>query len=149
MLKAILCYSKKIPIPDQAFSSQSYHLSLETEIAEGLGQDKIQQKIHDTFELVKTSVEQELQAGRGQKDAVPVVGNKADGERSTFAAGKATNRQIKFVLDLCRDRDRPISLNELNAQVKQLYGVDSLYSLSKADASKLVESLKRDQRKAA
>lgn len=144
MLKAILSYSKKIPIPNQAFSSQSYHLSLETEISEGLGQDKIQQKIHDTFELVKTSVEQELQAGRGQKEPVE---NKAGGEHKEFSPGKATNRQLKYLTDLARERN--ITLNQLNEQVKELYGVESIYALSKGDASKLVDSLRKDQKKAA
>jgi len=149
MLKAVLTYSKKIPVAGQQYSSQSYHLSLESEISEGLSAGQIQQKLHDTFELVKNSVEHELQAGRGQREtpAEPAADSKASGERREFSPGKATNKQLKYLTDLARERN--ITLNELTEQVKEIYHVDSIYSLSKGDASKLVESLKREQRKAA
>jgi len=148
MLKAVLTYSKKIPVAGQQFSSQSYHLSLESEISEGLSAGQIQQKIHDTFELVKNSVEQELQSGRGQREqSAPAAENKAGEERKEFSPGKATNKQLKYLTDLARERN--ITLNALTDQVKELYHVDSIYGLSKGDASKLVESLKREQRKAA
>ena len=148
MLKAVLTYSKKIPVAGQQYSSQSYHLSLESEISEGLSAGQIQQKIHDTFELVKTSVEQELQSGRGQREqSAPAADNRAGNERRDLPQGKASNKQIKYITDLARERN--ITLNVLTEQVKELYHVDSIYGLSKGDASKLVESLKREQRKAA
>jgi hypothetical protein len=142
MLKAILSYSKKIPA-DGPYSSQSYHLSLETEIPDGQPQDRIQQKIHDTFELVKASVEQELQNGNGRKD----VQSAAQSTGHDAQQGKATNRQLKYLTDLARERN--ISLTQLNEQVRDLYHVDSIYALSKADASKLVDSLRKDHKKAA
>lgn len=145
MLKGIISYSKKVWSESDS-SSQGYSLSLETELPSAMGADTIQKSIHDTFELVKNSVEQELQAGRGQKEA-PAAASKAGGERRDLAVGKASNKQIKYITDLARERN--ITLNQLTEQVKGLYKVDSIYGLSKGDASKLVESLKRDQRQAA
>jgi len=142
MLKAVVAYSKKVPAETE-YSSQGYSLSLETEIPE-TDSKSIQARLHTTFELVKTSVEQELQNGNGHT----VAKSAAQPAQQDMLQAKATNRQIKYLTDLARERN--ITLAELNAEVRKLYGVDGIYSLSKADASKLVESLKRDQpRKAA
>ncbi len=144
MLKAIVSYSKKVPA-EAEYSSQGYSLSLETEIPD-TDAKAIQAKLHNTFELVKASVEQELANGNGKKPVAPVVeNNEVTGRNSVIS--KATNRQLKFLSDLARERG--ITLAELNAKVQELYGVDGIYSLSKADASKLVDSLRKDTRKAA
>lgn len=146
MLKAVLNYSKKIPVPDSEYSSQGYSLSLETEIPE-TDPKAIQERIHLTFELVKASVEQELSNGKAKTTPVPEVPeNHIDAPRGV---DKASPRQVKFVMDLAIQRQ--ISLSELNAHVKELYGVGSIYDLTKRDASKLVDVLKKtpERRKAA
>lgn len=144
MLKAILSYSKKIPVTGQQYSSHSYHLSLETEMSEGLGHAAIQQKLHDTFELVKTAVEHELEGG--SKAVKPVETAKAEAT-SAGSVIKASNRQVKLIMDLARERN--ITLAQLNAEVAKLYKVTSVYEISKTNASRLVESLMSAQRKAA
>jgi hypothetical protein len=147
MLKAILSYSKKIPVVGQQYSSHSYHLSLETEMSEGLGHDAIQRKLHDTFELVKTAVEHELE-GSKQSAVKPVEARTAEAPRSTEpVVGKASNKQIKYITDLAREQNIPLA--ELNSQVLKLFGVDSVYALTKGDASKMLDSLRTDHRKAA
>ena len=51
MLKAIVSYSKKIPVPDSQYSSQGYSLSLETELPE-TDLAAIQTRLSETFDLV-------------------------------------------------------------------------------------------------
>jgi len=140
MLKAIVSYSKKIPVPDSEFSSQGYSLSLETEIPES-DPGAIQNKLHQTFQLVKDQVEHELASGNGN-------GNGHAGKPSDTGAQpanrpatgeKASNKQIKFITDLATQRG--MSLSDLNADVRKRYGVDGLYDLNRKQASGLLDEL--------
>lgn len=146
MLKAILSYSKKVPA-EKTFSSHGYSLSLETELPEGMGQEKIQEKIHQTFELVKSAVEHELDLGKASPKVISGDVSPFGGPVKQMENSKASNRQTKYIMDLAREND--ISLSELNNQIKRLYNVSSVYDLSKSDASKLVDSLRKEHKKAA
>jgi len=150
MLKAILSYSKKVPVPGQEFSSQSYHLSLETELPDSLRQDEVRAQIHETFELVKTTVENELASAGSNGGAEQPTGPGDPGSNNVPAPrghDKATNRQVKYIVDLARQKG--IEIAELNARCRQLYGVESLYDLTKKQASALLDSLKAGTKKAA
>ena len=59
MLKLNASYSKKVPAGEE-YSSQSFHASVEVELPDGLTQDQLQSRIHETFDLVRNSVEAEL-----------------------------------------------------------------------------------------
>ena len=59
MLKLKASYSKKVPAEEE-YTSQSYHASIEVELPDGLIQEQLNGKIHETFALVKDSVEAEL-----------------------------------------------------------------------------------------
>ena len=59
MLKLNASYSKKVPAEGE-YTSQSYHASVEVELPDGLNQDQLQNRIHETFEMVRNSVEAEL-----------------------------------------------------------------------------------------
>ena len=59
MLKLNASYSKKVPA-DSQYSSQSFHASVEVELPDGLTSDQLNAKIHETFDLVRASVEAEL-----------------------------------------------------------------------------------------
>ncbi len=147
MLKAIVCYSKKIPVPDAEFSSQGYSLSLETEITAN-EPAAIQAKLHETFDLVKATVEQELANGNGNGHAgKPTQAQVLAGPQSSTRTDKASNKQIKFLTDLCTQRG--MSLSDLNADVSRRFGVAGLYDMSRRDASVLLDELNGKQRKAA
>ncbi len=147
MLKAILTYSKKIPAETE-YSSQGYSLSLETELAD-TDPAAIRQRLHDTFELVKSQVEDELAngkaAGGNVRDFPAPQTRKDEGDKGSQP--KATNKQINYLASLASDAG--VSISELNARVRDLYKADNLYELSKRDASRLVDDLKRLQKKAA
>ena len=139
MLKAIVSYSKKIPVPDSEFSSQGYSLSLETEIPE-TDPAAIQARLSRTFQLVKDQVEHELANGNGnaQPVKVPEAGTQPGG-KATGAVDKASNKQVKFITDLAGQRG--ISISDLNADIRKRYGVGGLYELSRKQASDLLDVL--------
>ena len=137
MLKAVVSYSKKIPVPDSEFSSQGYSLSLETEIPES-DPSAIQTRLHQTFDLVKATVEDELANGNGRKpEAKPQERSAAQGNRGTTE--KASNKQVKFITDLATQRG--VSLSDLTADVRKRYGVDGIYDLTRKQASTLLDEL--------
>ena len=117
MLKLNASYSKKVPAEGE-YSSQSYHASIEVELSDGLTADQIQDRIHETFEMVRDSVEAELhgngtaehevsaprnqqnQGRQGYRSGASNYGNKNKGQNQEDAA--ASPKQIKYLLDLAR-----------------------------------------------
>lgn len=145
MLKAIVSYSKKVPVDGKDFSSQGYSVSLETELPE-TQPAAIQAKLHETFDLVKTTVEQELANGNGTA-AKPAQDTGTQPPQRPATADKASNKQIKFITDLSTQKG--LSLSELNAEVKKRFGVDGLYDLTRKQASALLDEMNGRQRRAA
>jgi hypothetical protein len=141
MLKAIVSYSKKIPVPDSEYSSQGFSLSLEAEIPDR-DPASIQAKLHETFELVKNSVESELE----KHGAAPASSTPAAAKPEPRSE-QASNKQIKFLTDLCQQKG--IALSQLNQQIRQQHGAGGLYDLTRKQASQLLDELNGKQRKAA
>ena len=154
MLKAIVNYSKKVPVPDAEFSSQGYSLSLEVEVLES-EPAAIQRKLSETFHLVRDQVEQELANASGNVRTVKTVepeGRPAESEekprgRTGVTGDKASNKQLKFLTDLATQRG--MSLSDLNADVQHRFNVGGIYDLTRRDASQLLDELSGKQRKAA
>lgn len=63
MLKLNAAYSKKVPA-ESNYSSQQFHCQIEIELPDGLTQEQMQDRIHETFSLVRQSVETELQTAQ-------------------------------------------------------------------------------------
>ena len=142
MLKLNASYSKKVPT-NEKFSSQSFLASIEVELPHGLTTKELEEKIHDTFGLVKASVENEI-ASRTTK--MPARQQRPQGRQEAPAATPtvpttATNKQIQFILKLGKERQK--GLPELNSMAAQLFNAESIYQLTKGDASKLVDQLKQ------
>ena len=92
MLKLNASYSKKVPAGEE-YSSQSYHASVEVELPDGLSGEALQARIHETFDLVRNSVEAELH------------GNPQGGRSRTRSnAAPASPKQLSYLLDLARQR---------------------------------------------
>ena len=136
MIKLNASFSKKVPA-EQEYSSKSFLASVEVELAANASEQELRQKIHDTFELVKQSVEDEINA----QATIRSSGNQQRPQERTEAPVKASNKQIKYILDLGKAREKPLS--DLNVEANRLYGVDSIYNLSKRDASQYVDLLKQ------
>ena len=137
MLKLSASYSKKVPTSEQ-FSSQSYHCSVEVELSDAATPEQLQAKIHDTFALVRDAVESEL---HGKPAAKPEpAAQTAKPESAKPDTAKASNKQVKYLLDLAKGKG--LTLTALNARVQDRFKVETVYELARKDASKLVDELK-------
>ena len=109
MLKLNASYSKKVPAGEE-YSSQSYHASVEVELPDGLTQDQLQARIHETFDLVRNSVEAELHGnGPRNHEGYPVAEERKTVPQGNRAAGRqndvpASPKQLSYLLDLARQR---------------------------------------------
>ena len=116
MLKLNASYSKKVPAEGE-YSSQSYHASIEVELPDGLTQDQLQNRIHETFAMVRDSVEAELHEKSAVKSEGSAPQNQQNQTRQGYRSGAsnygknkgqnqedaaASPKQIKYLLDLAR-----------------------------------------------
>ena len=133
MLKLNASYSKKVPAESE-YSSQSYHASIEVELPDGLSAEQLNGKIHETFEMVRNSVEAELHGNLPA--SVPVNGVQNASNRHGQPTPSASPKQIKFMLDLARTKGitpQQIAIQNNIADINQL---------SKKQCSALIEQWK-------
>ena len=140
MLKLTASFGKKLPVEGMDFSSQSYHASVEVEIPEGLAPEELDRRIHDTFDLVRGSVEAELTSGprpngspgapTGGQDFRPAPQRKAQ---------PASAKQLAYLRDIAARRG--MTLRELDDQAVVQCRVDTIDQLSREGASHLIDSL--------
>ena len=153
MLKLNASYSKKVPA-DTEYSSQSFHASVEVELPDGLTQDQLNAKIHETFDLVRESVEAELHVNTVQQPAQPsqvpntqsqpgLYDNSAQNatkpaygkKNGTTSDAPASPKQVKYLLDLARQYG--VSPD----QIKSKFNVPALESLTKTQCSRAIDEL--------
>ena len=151
MLKLNASYSKKVPA-DTEYSSQSYHASVEVELPDGLSHEELDARIHETFALVRDSVESELhgntvqqpsqsaqtsnmQSQPGLYDNAPQNASKpAYGKKNgTTSDAPASTKQVKYLLDLARQYG--VSPD----QIKAKFNVPALESLTKTQCSRAID----------
>ena len=144
MLKLNASYSKKVPAEGE-YSSQSYHASLEVELPDGLTQDALQDRIHETFAMVRDSVEAELHGERTNaqaqipaQESVPIASQtypsqaRNNGNRNTSDV-PASSKQISYLLSLASKRG--ITPSQIAAQ----QNVPNIDQLSRRQCSALIE----------
>ena len=152
MLKLNASYSKKVPA-DAEYSSQSYHASVEVELPDGLTPDQLNAKIHETFALVRDSVESELHGNtapqlaqvpqtsnmqpQGAYNAAPqnTAKNGYGKKNGTTSDAPASPKQVKYLLDLARQYG--VSPD----QIKAKFNVPALESLTKTQCSRAIDEL--------
>lgn len=125
MLKLNASYSKKVPAEGE-YSSQSYHASVEVELPDGLSPDQLQAKIHETFELVRSSVERELSGP--STAAVPAA---LPGKNDPSASSK----QLSYLLDLAR------GIGMTPQQIAARYQLADIKQLTRQQCSKLIDEI--------
>ena len=131
MLKLNASYSKKVPAEGE-HSSQSYHASIEVELPDGLNQEQLQNRIHETFAMVRESVETELH-GRPVK-AEPANQNTA--AKQPQNGTPASPKQIKYLLDLGRN------LGWTPQQIAAKCNVTDVHNLTRRQCSDLINEWK-------
>lgn len=124
MLKLTASYSKKVPAESE-YSSQSYHASLELELPDGLSIELLREKIHETFEQVRLSVENELNGNSPQSSS--------SNEQTQIEM--ASPKQIKYLFDLARQNC--IEMEEILAHAK----VKSPKELTRKQCSNLIDEI--------
>ena len=150
MLKLNASYSKKVPA-DAEYSSQSFHASVEVELPDGLTQEQLNAKIHETFDLVRASVEAELNGNSApqqpallpqenasnpqQVASAPQSKNGYSKKNGTTSDAPASPKQVKYLLDLARQYG--VSPD----QIKAKFNVPALESLSKTQCSRAIDEL--------
>ena len=138
MLKLNASYSKKVPA-DGEYTSQSYHASIEVELPDGLSQEQLNGKIHETFAMVRDSVEAELHgkgpAGHGTPEPQGSRDPAPQGNRSAGAdnAAPASPKQISYLLSLASRRG--ITPQQIAAQ----NNVSAIDQLTRRQCSALIE----------
>lgn len=142
MLRLSSSFSRKIP-GEEPYSSVQYHSSVEVELPAGMTEQQLRSKIRDTFELVERAVEDEIAGRTGQTPSRREERPQGRQQRQRQPEGKASNKQVSYLLDLAKSRAIP--LTELNADVLERFGVDSCYSLSRADCSFMIDHLQRQK----
>ena len=130
MLKLNASYSKKVPAEGE-YTSQSYHASIEVELPDGLSSEQLNSKIHETFEMVRSSVEAELHGKspllNGNNPTVNTPNQPVQG--STPASPK----QINYLQTLANRRG--ITPQQIAAQ----NNVANINQLSKKQCSALIQ----------
>ena len=139
MLKLNASYSKKVPAETE-YSSQSYHACVEVEIPDGLTPEQLQSRIHQTFDLVRNSVEAELGEKVPSKHGQVLPVKAPSGSFSSSSTQNAdlhrsaSPKQLTYLLDLARQRG--LSPQQIAAQCQ----VPTIQHLSKRQCSELIHS---------
>ncbi len=134
MLKLNASFSKKVPA-EQEYSSKSFHASIEVELPDGLTPAQLQGRIHETFELVRGSVESEIGGNAGIPQVPPQQNGNGHVNGNGKKTGPASEKQIKYLIDL-------VALNGTDIAVYlRRYGVASAYDLNRDECSRLIDEI--------
>ena len=136
MLKLNASYQKKVPA-EQEYSSKCFHASIEIELPDGLNEDQLKQRIHNTFELVKNSVETELNGKPAAVASAPAQPPQANGNgNGKNGSLPATKKQVTYLLDIAKEKAVDITpqLRRCNA--------GSAYDLTREQCSQLIDQIK-------
>lgn len=145
MLKLNASYSKKVPA-ESTYSSRSYHASIEVELPDGLSQEQLQERIHNTFAMVRESVEVEIKGNQQQRQPQPRQEQRQpqrNNNRRSGNADAASPRQLQYLHDLAHDAGV-----DLNAELRRL-NLNRLEDLSRQLCSELIDDIRGGHARAA
>jgi len=149
MLKLNASYSKKVPAETE-FSSKCFHASVEVELSDAITPEGIKAKIHETFELVRASVESEINSAPAQQRQAAPVNNQVPAQSRPFRGSSANSdapaseKQFKLLFDL--GNRSSVCVNDL---ARERFNVGGYAQLSKGQCSQLIDELVRLSDKAA
>lgn len=144
MLKLNASYSKKVPA-ERDYSSKSYHASVEVELADSITAEGIRDKIRETFELVRASVENEIgetaahdknNGERRPPQNAKSPNDNAQRNRHSQNDGPASEKQLKLLFDL--GNRNGVRINDL---ARERFNIDNYSKLSKTQCSRLIDEL--------
>lgn len=136
MIRLSASLSRKVPLPDIAFSSQQFGASMEIEVSDADRPEAIQARIRELYGLLSASIDEQLAqaqaSANGQQPVdppqprsprIPAAGN-GNGQRSNRGgrAVMATAAQKKAIVAICKDRGLDIVevLRDWNGDIERL-----------------------------
>ncbi|UDQ98277.1 hypothetical protein AAEX28_15015 [Lentisphaerota bacterium WC36G] len=140
MLKLHASYSKKVPA-EEKYSSHSFHASVEVELPNGLAESELQNRIHQTFKMVRNSVENEIrnpnysQQNNSQNQTNNQQTTNQNQSQQNGSNDVASPKQIKYLLDLLNQNNTPIQ-NIINR-----FNINSLQELTRKQCSQLIDEV--------
>ena len=158
MLKINASFSKKVPIEGTDYSSQSYHATIESELPDGLTAGQIKERIHQTFDLVRSSVEEELSQTGGParpeensftraRAGIPSAGSNSYNSNGSGRNGTASPKQLDYLRDL--GARQGWSKAQLDRMVQERHNVSGVNELTRNQASALIDELTETGRRSA
>ncbi|MCJ8328884.1 MAG: hypothetical protein HRT89_24450 [Lentisphaeria bacterium] len=150
MLKLHANFGLKTPIVGQDYSSQNYGASIEIELPSETSSEAIKQQLKDAYEMLRDTVEDEIEAQNNQPiQTVQTLPQQSKKEPATNSNsnGKASPKQVKFILDLAGRVDKDLTI--LNQEVSTRYRASNIQELTPHDASSYIDELKNLTDKAA
>ena len=155
MIKLSASVSKKVPVPDVEFSSQSYSAGMEVEVSSGTEPEEIGKKLKLLYALLEGSIDEQLAAGQSEAPQEPpnppfprgTNGHETrpNGHRTgngTKKARTATEAQMRAIQAIASDRG--YSEPGLADLLSSRFGAHTVEALSIGDASRLIDLLKNN-----
>jgi hypothetical protein len=148
MLKLIASYGKKLPVEGLDYSSHNYHASVEVELPDGLDRAELNRRIHDTFALVRESVDAELHAETRPMPAmgpIPPQAQRPHGNPNQFqpqrrrSTQSASPKQLNYLRDIAARKG--MDAGELDQLASTQFGAQGIGGLSRDQASRLIDWL--------
>ena len=164
MIKLSASVSRKVPVPNLEFSSQSFHGGVEVEVSDGASEEQIRERLGALYALLDGAVQSEIAKaearaarpaqppsppqprwnGQNQAQAQPKASGNGQPQPSqpvTNRVAKATTAQVKAVFGIAKGQG--IAREALFAMVAQQYGgISKPEDLTISQASELIQKLK-------
>ncbi len=147
MIKLSASVSKKVPVPDVQYSSQSYSAGMEIELSSGAAKDELKSKLRALYELLEEAIKEQIgepqETGESRK-RTPADASKLQGSNKTDNNGRggrrATEAQLRAIHAI--GKEHGYSDQDLQGLVSEACGADAPSALSIAQASSLIDTLK-------
>jgi hypothetical protein len=134
-LKLAASVCKKLP-DEQQYSSKSYLASVELELPSDLSPEQLNAEIHKTYAQLERAVDEQI---AGKAPSAAGQERRPEQKRVEAPEGKASKRQLKYLLDLSLARNNK-TLDQLNADIEKRFGV-SVFELGRKECSHLIDEL--------
>jgi hypothetical protein len=135
MIKLTGSVSRKVPIPGQEFSSQSFSAGMEAEVGNEASADEIRLKIKEMYEILEASVKGQIASNGGhlpeEKEPAPA---RTEG-RTNGGNGDITPNQKKLLEKLVREQQifgkQRIALLAIKSKSEATVAIQDLIDSSK------------------
>ncbi|MCA8938578.1 MAG: hypothetical protein KDB07_02115 [Planctomycetes bacterium] len=151
MIKIQASYGLKVPAAEE-YSSQSFHASIELELADGADQSHIRGVLQRVWGDLKTAVGEEIHAARAAREPQAQISYRGNGQPSGrsfpsrhgspnggHAPEAASKKQIGFLLGTAR-RKHNWTADQTKDWLQGEFGKD-LNQLTKAEAAQAIDAL--------